>query len=578
MIGNTHRDILSPDNGFINGNNETSNRRWVLIYSLIILSLTTLPYLIGYSNEGDNWRYTGFVFGVEDGNSYIAKMAIGESGAWLFRTPYTAYPQNGVLAFLPYILLGKLSADPGSHLQLVSLFHIYRWLAGITMILATYEFISFFIGEERLRRWGVILVTVGGGLGWILILLGKDQWFGSLPLDFYSPETFGFLSIYGIPHLLLARAGLLWGIVFFLRAANNVNPSPIKDGLLVGIFWLITALAQPLTAVIFGVVLGLYILSTGAWQLWREYKDLPTKWRRWHKIAYLGVWSAILPLPFLIYNVIAFSLDPFLKAWTSQNIISSPHLLHYLVAYGLYLPLAIYGGIQMVREKPWVAWLPVSWVSVLPLLAYAPYNLQRRLPEGIWVALITLSLYSFTYSNTTTSEENSGGFQGQPAGLRRCSTLLIACLFMLTIPSTIFLLVGGFLVVNNVGLPLYRPVDETLVFEYLAQAGEPWAVVLSSYDTGNALPAWAPMRVVIGHGPESIGLKELNRQVDGFYDHELTDAQRLGLISEFDIKYIFWGPNEQMLGDWIPEHAEFLEIATQNGDFALYVVRLLGEN
>jgi len=81
------------------------------------MGVTMLPYLLGYASQGDAWRFTGFVFGVEDGNSYIAKMLSGSAGAWLFRTPYTPEAQRGVLAFLPYILLGKLASPPGLHEQ-----------------------------------------------------------------------------------------------------------------------------------------------------------------------------------------------------------------------------------------------------------------------------------------------------------------------------------------------------------------------------------------------------------------------------------------------------------------------------
>ena len=34
--------------------------------------------------------------------------------------------------------------------------------------------------------------------------------------------------------------------------------------------------------------------------------------------------SFLLPAPFLLYNYILFSSDPFLRAWTIQNIIRSP--------------------------------------------------------------------------------------------------------------------------------------------------------------------------------------------------------------------------------------------------------------
>jgi hypothetical protein len=120
-----------------------TERRWVVVFALSIMLITTLPYFLGYSVEINDpqhaWRFTGFIFGVEDGNSYIAKALTGTFGAWLFRTPYTVIPQNGVIAFLPYLLLGKLVSAPGMHDQLVVLFHLFRFLAGIMAILATYD-------------------------------------------------------------------------------------------------------------------------------------------------------------------------------------------------------------------------------------------------------------------------------------------------------------------------------------------------------------------------------------------------------------------------------------------------------
>jgi hypothetical protein len=92
---------------------------------------------LAFQTQGEAWRFTGFVFAVEDGNSYIAKMLLGANGAWLFRTPYTADPQRGVLAFLPYLLLGKLAAGEGIHEQLVALFHLFRILAIPAAVLAT---------------------------------------------------------------------------------------------------------------------------------------------------------------------------------------------------------------------------------------------------------------------------------------------------------------------------------------------------------------------------------------------------------------------------------------------------------
>ena len=161
---------------------------------------------MGFAIQGEEWRFTGFVFGVEDGNSYIAKMMNGANGDWLFRTPYTTAPQKGMLAFLPYLLFGKLTSQPGQHEQMIALFQVFRFIGILLACLAAYDFISIYVSNSHWRRFGVLIMTVGGGLGWLSILGLKGAGYNSLPIDLYSPETFGFLGLFGLPHLAVSRA------------------------------------------------------------------------------------------------------------------------------------------------------------------------------------------------------------------------------------------------------------------------------------------------------------------------------------------------------------------------------------
>ena len=61
---------------------------------------------------------------------------------------------------------------------------------------------------------------------------------GSGPLEFYSPETFGFLAIYGIPHLVLARALLLFALAVYLEAPGSTSAA-WKSGVLLAALTLV---------------------------------------------------------------------------------------------------------------------------------------------------------------------------------------------------------------------------------------------------------------------------------------------------------------------------------------------------
>ena len=355
-------------------------RRWVLLFAGLVMLITTIPYLIGYVVQDEAWRFSGFIFGVEDGNSYIAKMLNGSVGEWLFRTPYSIVPQRGVVAFLPYVLLGKLVGGSGIHDQLVVLYQFFRIGAGYLMILACYEFIAVFCSLKSVRRFGLILMTLGGGLGWVITVWQDNPWFNSMPLEYYSPESFGFLGIYGIPHLALARASLLFALVVYLKQTSQPQQKWVKQSIELGLLWLSTALAQPITAVLLGTLVGLHLTTTGLWQVWRSIRHLSTSWTRWRQIVRnVGV-SLFIPGPYLIYTAFRFTSDSFLRQWTARNILPSPHPGYYLLAFGLVVPFSLWGLAILLRKSMWLGLFFAGWLLAFPFLAYAPLSIQRRLP------------------------------------------------------------------------------------------------------------------------------------------------------------------------------------------------------
>ncbi len=531
-------------------------RRTMLWVALGIVLVTSIPYLLGYARAGADWVYTGFIFGVEDGNSYIAKMLSGTAGSWLFRTPYTAYPQSGFLAFLPYLLLGKLAAAPGEHIQLVALFHLFRAFGGVLMVLATYDFVALFIQRPDRRRFATMLALLGGGLGW-LALLGVQGvpgvWWSYGPLEYYSPESFGFLALYGIPHLALGRALLLWG----LRATTVPQPGgfSLRRSVQGGALWLALGFLQPQTVLVGWSILGAQLAVDGLLR-WRETKSL--------RIAIQGQWLdqlkkaavfALVSSPLVIYTAVSFLTDSFLSGWGEQNIITSPPPLDYLLAYFL-LPLTILGLVKMLRARSMGATLLLGWLLLFPVLAYAPYNLQRRLPEGIWTAISLLAVY---------------GLDGLHLHVRRWLRPLVWSSFL----PALVLLLGGVMSVWNPAGPQFRLSQEVHAFEALAGNARPGDVVLAGYHTSNALPAWAMVHTLVGHGVESIHLKQVQPRVDRFFSAEGTDAERRALIAEFHVRYVLQTPQEETSLAMDLVRLPYLQLIYDETGYRIY--RVVGE-
>lgn len=495
--------------------------KWCATFCLVTIAITSAPYLLAYFSGGDAWVFTGFVFGVEDGNSYIAKMLLGASGDWLFRTPYTSLDQSGMIAFLPYILLGKLSAAPALHEQLVVWFHIFRCAGIAAYVLAVYQFLTLFIEKISLRKLGTVVITLGGGLGWLILGGIKGVWQNDLPLEFYSPETFGFLSIFGLPHLAFARALLLLGLREYLLGMET--PLGWKRGVKFGLYWLLLGLFQPLTVVTGWVVVFAHLALTGLQSaLKNQWAGIKTRVVNLARVLLPG---AILSGILVIYNFLVFQTDPVYHVWQQQNRIFSPPLLDYLLAFGWVLGFAIAASWKILKEREQSRSILIAWLLIFPVLAYAPYNLQRRLPEGIWVALVALTMI---------------WVQNQPIKTQRGMTAL----YVQSLLPAIILISGSLINVSNPGLPLFRSSDQAAAFERLAAISPKNAVVLAQFNTSNALPAWAPVHVITGHGPEGIHVENIQPRVEAFFSSNTNPESKIDLLREFGVEYVFVGPDE----------------------------------
>jgi len=510
--------------------------RWCLKYSLLLAALTSLPYLAASFEHGEAWAFSGSVIAVEDGNSYIAKMRLGASGEWLFRTPYSSSPPQGLPAFLPYLLLGKLAGTQPSHAALLVLYHALRLAAIPLAVAATYRFLALWVASEGWRRWGTLLATLGGGLGWVLLLIGQPAGGAIVPVELYSPEAFGFLAYFGIPHLILARAALLFGLCWYLESARLGG-----WGWRTGAAWLGLAVLQPLALVPGAAALLLHaatLLGSGSQGL-----------RRWLKAGGLAL---LFPAPVVLYLALVYLRDPSLQAWARQNYLPSPPPWQYLVSYLPLLPLAGLGAWRLLRQSGGM--LVVAWPAVLLALAYAPVGVQRRLIEGIWVALAILAAVGLE----------------QVASLGAWKKHLARGLIAICLPTSLLLVIAGLRVGLNPSEPAFRPTAEVAAFDWLADHAPRGSVVLTSFATGNALPAWAPLRVVIGHGPETAGLEQLQPEIEAFFDPAHPDTARRDFLEAHQVAFVFFGPHERALGAWDPGQAEFLQPVYAASDYAVY--------
>jgi hypothetical protein len=364
----------------------------------------------------------------------------------------------------------------------------------------------------------LILITLGGGFGWLLGLAGLGELFNTLPVDFIVPEGYSFLILFGLPHLALARSALLIGLLLLFRALQTPGDWRAwgRWSLLAGLCWIVMGLCVPFYIAVIYLVVGCW--GAAVWLRERRF-PWPLFWR-------MAV-AALVVLPLLGYTTLVFATNDVLGQWSSQNTLPSPHPLHYVFGYALFaVPAAV--ALRWAWRKgkqPYV--LLAAWVIVMPVVIYLPINVQRRLAEGVILPLGILTA----------------------AGLRlmfphrrqwkRARTIWVA----LVVPTALLFWLGGLFNALTPDRPLFHPENELAAMDALNQIAPRDSVVLSMKETGNYLPARTDLIAYVGHGPETINADEKEDLAEQFFAGSLDTAARAAILK--DVDYVFFGLLEQ---------------------------------
>jgi uncharacterized membrane protein len=112
-------------------------------------------------------------------------------------------------------------------------------------------------------------------------------------------------------------------------------------------------------------------------------------------------------------------------------------------------------------------------------------------------------------------------------------------------------------------LAALRWLDERVIYD---------DVILSSYNTGNFLPAMVGAKAFLGHGPETAYSDEKRQLVSQFYAAGTTDEWRREFLRQWPITYVVFGPLEQKVGQFDPARAVYLTPVYDRDGYRIYRV------
>ena len=189
-----------------------SKKDWVFLFIVcaVLLVLINITYFYGFSQSNDSQRFVGVLVNVNDQVTYLSYMEQVQQGNLLLTLLYSAadVPRSIINPF--FVVMSFVSFL----LPKIVVYHLFRNILAVTLVILLYYFIRFFIENKIHQRWVLLFLVFTSGWGFYLTLLYEripaafaERTFAELLvythfIDFLVPEAHIFFSMYLFPHFL----------------------------------------------------------------------------------------------------------------------------------------------------------------------------------------------------------------------------------------------------------------------------------------------------------------------------------------------------------------------------------------
>jgi hypothetical protein len=497
--------------------------RWVIALACGMVLLAFLPLLWVALRGTPNWQFMGILHNYLDGATYLSKMALGQSGAFLVEFLHTPQPHAGAFIQALYLLLGHMSRLTG--IPIIVLFHVARVIAALLMYAAIYQLAAVIWARVRARRVFFAVASIGSGLGWLFAPLTQITDFPDFPL---LPEAFPFFSSLMNVHfpLTIACLALLASYFIVLFRPGAQDEPLIQHGFpLAALLGIALALLYPQALVPFIAAVCVFVAT-----IYIQQRRLSPSIVRW-------TLALILPVvPFAFYYAFVVGYNPAMALWNQQNLTPSPP--PHILAIGFGLPLLV--GLPAIWraarrfERDGDRFM-LLWLVAMLVLIYLPTNIQRRFAVGMMIPV--------AYFAARAVEDVWVRYLN-----RRIHRLVgVASLFLISISSLVMLVLPALpAVAGDAGrsLGVFIQSDYIPAFNWVNERSSTNDVILASPSVSVWLPGWAGARAVYGHPYETLNAELRQEQVEAWYKGT-ADCQML--LTSLNVRFILVGPNERAL-------------------------------
>lgn len=531
------------------------------LFIFIILALTSLPYIFAYKSAPADMQFMGIMVNVPDHTQYFSWMREAHTQVLV---PNQLTPEDSAPLLFNFLWWSLGQAEVITGLDYAALFQIVRWLAGAFVMAATYLFCAI-VFQSRTKRWLAFLIGVlGGGVGWIWIVLKyaapNIPLPDSLSFTLYASEPNTFFNILAFPHFSIA-AGLV-ALVFTMILLGQ-RKQDMRYAWAAAAVALLLSLQHAYDMFIIYPVIGLYGLF-----IWARDRRFPMYLFNLGVIVVLvSMWPALQA--FLITtgdDVWRGVLSQFdnAGAWTP-----SPLLLPVLMGFGWLLAIWALDIRTPWRERDDTHLFVMAWFLTHFVIIYLPMNFQIHLLSG-WQVVIGVMATIGLYTRVLPLLQRIFRNTSRTTLLRWASIGLIA----LVIPVNLYLFAWRFIDLRRAEAPYFMPVDTVAAYNYLEDQVTSKDVVLSSMPVGHYVPMLTGARAFLAHWAQTLNFYDKRDMVEAFFNADTDDSERLAILRDYNVGYVLVTPEERALGTFDAASVPYLQEAFTRGEATVYRVNI----
>ncbi|MEN8375010.1 MAG: hypothetical protein ABFS34_06120 [Gemmatimonadota bacterium] len=343
--------------------------RWILAAAGAVTAFSAIPYLVAWTLTPPGHVWMGTTHNGVDTAVHWSWIVQARDGSFFLSNLFAAEPDSGRFVHLWAWGIGTVAAAARTPYAVV--YHLARLLFTFTSVVLVYRLAAYVVPQTEPRRWATAVVAAGAGLGWLVGLSGAP--FGSA--DLVQPEVVTFLALYS--------SGLFaFSITLFLLALTSLleaeRTGRTRDAIVAGLALLLLINVHTYDAVPLVVIVGAHLVIGRL-----RHGRFSTRLLRAAGIA------AAVAAPAAAWMLWYLSTDAVFQLRAAVPTPSLP-LGHYLLGFGLLIPLAVIGARTEGAERDMVVLL-VAWAFLQLGLGYLPVGLQRKLLMGVHIPVALLA-------------------------------------------------------------------------------------------------------------------------------------------------------------------------------------------